>query len=354
MGFTDFSFISEVVDLKNESAKEKVREFLAASKLKYEENVDFTQIYRIGEEIVATGSLSHNIIKCVAVSPSYRGSSGILAKLMTKLVIMLYKRGYTHHYIFTKPRYVRTFITYGFHEVVRAEPYVALLEHGIQENIHKYVKRIEEKRKSGDNIGAMIIDCNPITYDHIIAITEASKFSDWLHLFLVSEPKYLFPLKIRLKLLQESIANLNNVTIHLGGNYIVSHLTFPKYFIRKEEASRAHALLGGSLFGKYIVPTLNIKHRYIRKEPDSELDSIYNAAMKELLPKFGVQIHEIPNLMIDGHYMSAKLFKELIDNNDWEEIKKMVTPATYEFLISEEAEPILNRIRSGKEPYERV
>ena len=121
---SNIKLIPRIIDLENDKEKKSVESFLYTNGLKYEDNVDFTQVYLQGEEILATGSLSHNIIKCVAISPRIRGT-GILAKLMTRLVKMLYMRGYKHHFIFTKPRYVSTFSTYGFSEVVRAEPYVS-------------------------------------------------------------------------------------------------------------------------------------------------------------------------------------------------------------------------------------
>ena len=202
----------------------------------------------------------------------------------------------------------------------------------------------------------MIVDCNPVTQDHVLAINLASHFSDWLHLFLVSEPKYFFSLPVRLELLSQTISHLNNITIHLGGEYIVSHMTFPAYFLRKEEKSRAHALLGCTLYGEYIVPALNITHRYIRKEPGSDHDSVYNSVVKEVLPEYGVEIQEVDNLMINGKYMSASLLRELVHKDDWDNIEIMVAPATFDFLKggSEEAKLILERMRSGKDPYYRV
>lgn len=355
MDFTESIFTFEIVDLWDDKVKEEVQRFLSFNGLNYEEDVDFTAVYRNDGDIVATGSLSHNIIKCVAISPRFRGG-GLMAKLMTRLVTMLYRRGYTHHFIFTKPRYVRSFSTFGFHEVVRGEPYVAMLEHGIEENIHKYVRKLSEQKKEGKNIAAMVVDCNPVTYDHMYAITLAASFSDWLHLFLVSEPKYFFPIEVRLELLKKSILPLKNVTVHFGGEYLVSHMTFPKYFIQKEEINHAHALLGASLFGKYIVPSLNITHRYIRQEPNSKLDKIYNDTVKNTLPLYGVEVHEISNLTVDGHHMGAKLLRQLVYEDKWDEIGKIVTPETFDFLRSgsDEAELILMRMRVGKDPYERV
>jgi len=353
--FTQSIFTFEILDFWDDKVKEEVRQFLAFNGLHYEDDVDFTALYRTDGEIVATGSLSHNIIKCVAISPRFRGGN-LMAKLMTRLVTMLYRRGYTHHFIFTKPRYVRSFSTFGFQEVVRGEPYVAMLEHGIEENIHKYVSKLSEYKKEGKHIGAMVVDCNPVTYDHMYAITLAARLCDWLHLFLVSEPKYFFPLEVRLELLKKSILPLKNVTIHFGGEYFVSYLTFPKYFIQKEEISHAHALLGASLFGKYIVPSLNITHRYIRQEPNSKVDKIYNDTVKATLPLYGVNVHELANLTVDGHHMSAKLLRQMVYEDRWDEIGKIVTPETYDFLRSgtDEAELILMRMRAGKDPYERV
>jgi len=349
------NFVYQIINLYEDEEKEKVSKFLASNGLLYEEDVDFTMVYLLDDEVVATGSLSHNIIKCVAVSPKFRGS-GLLVKIMTKLVTMLYKKGYTHHFIFTKPRYVRSFNSYGFHEVIRAEPYVALLEHGIQENIYRYVKKLKEHLVPGKNIGAMIVDCNPVTYDHMYAITLASSFCDWLHLFLVSEPKYFFPLEVRLDLLKKSIAGLKNITIHPGGEYLVSHLTFPKYFLGKEKAMKAHALLSSTLFGKHIVPALNINHRYIRREPNSEIDGVYNNAVKAILPEYGVEVQEIDNLVIDNHFMSAELLRKLVYQERWDDIAKIVTPETYDFLRSrtDDAELILARMRFGKDPYIRL
>ena len=240
---SDINLIPQTVNLEDPEEKEKVRNFLSFNGLEYESDVDFTLVYLRGEDIVATGSLSHNIIKCVAISPLIRGS-GILSKLMTRLVRKLYRKGYRHHFIFTKPRYVTRFKTYGFSEIVRAEPYVSLLEYGIETSIDKFVKKISMKKKPGKIISSMIVDCNPITQDHVLAINLAAHFSDWLHIFLISEPKFFFPIDIRLKLLTETVSHLDNVIIHLGGEYIVSHMTFPTYFLRKEEKKPCLCITG--------------------------------------------------------------------------------------------------------------
>ncbi|MCH5199593.1 MAG: hypothetical protein J1F60_01445 [Oscillospiraceae bacterium] len=54
--------------------------------------------------------------------------------------------------------------------------------------------------------------------------------------------------------------------------------------------------------------------------------------MKEILPKYGVELCEIPRKEIDGEPISASLVRKHLEDKNWDEIKKIVPDTTYSFL----------------------
>jgi len=67
--------------------------------------------------------------------------------------------------------------------------------------------------------------------------------------------------------------------------------------------------------------------------------------MKEVLEESGIQCKVIPRLEQEGKAISASLVREYIRNGEIEKIKKIVPKTTYEYFKSEEAKPLVNKIK---------
>lgn len=317
-----------------------VNSFLKKQELRLDNNVEYITALADEMGIVAVGAFEDKVLKCIAVDDKYKGM-GLSNKIVSNLVTEEYMRGNTDLFIFTKPKNYKVFNEMGFYKVEEAKDKVILLENN-SNGIKKYVEKLKSKKKDGKVISTIVLNCNPFTLGHKYLIEKASLESDIVHLFVVSEDKSIFPFDIRYNLVKEGTKHLKNVVVHESGNYIISNATFPTYFIKeKSEAVRSHAILDLNIFGKYISGALGINRRFVGEESTDEVTKIYNDTMKKLLPKFGVEVKEIPRLCIDKEEVSALKVRKLLINGRIIDTKKLVPEVTYKFLNSEQGKKII-------------
>ena len=225
---------------------------------------------------------------------------------------------------------------------------------------------LEESERSAAcaPVSAIVLNANPFTKGHLALIEEASRESALLHLFVVTEDASLFPYAIRRRLIEEGCAHLKNIIIHDSGAYLLSSSTFPSYFQKDEDAvTESHASLDASVFLK-IANKLNITRRYVGEEESSHTTEIYNAILREVLPKAGVELFEIPRKCENGRPISASFVRSLIHDDRLNcsdnlgaplsaeclnELKALLPDSTLAFLQSEEAAPVLEAIRKTED-----
>jgi [citrate (pro-3S)-lyase] ligase len=82
-----------------------------------------------------------------------------------------------------------------------------------------------------------------------------------------------------------------------------------------------------------IAPALGIKKRFVGKEPFDKITKQYNEAMKEVLPRHGIELIEIPRLEMDGRGISASEVRASLKSGDLTRIAQIVPPATYDYLL---------------------
>ncbi|WP_313755905.1 [citrate (pro-3S)-lyase] ligase [Tissierella sp.] len=331
--------------LNNPREKAQVEEFLLSQGLNLETDVEYTVALYEDDKIVGTGSLSGRVLKCIAVDTDYLGM-GFSNKIVSLLVSEEYHRGNTHLFIFTKPSNINMFKDMGFYEIAQVEEQVVLLENDPQ-GIKRYTKKLNKYKKDGKIISSIVMNCNPFTLGHQFLIEKASLSSDLVHVFIVWEDRSLFPPSVRFNLVKEGTKHLSNIIIHKGEDYIISNSTFPSYFMKESsDIVKTHALLDLKIFASYIAPSLGINRRYIGEEPYCLVTKEYNEIMKRILPNYEIEVTEVPRIMKDESVISASKVREYIKNNDLESIKKIVPSTTYEYLISDEANPIIDKIRN--------
>ena len=84
--------------------RRRLEEFLRRMNLNYDEGVQYTvNLVTQDGEIAATGSLQHNVIKCVAVDDRYQGE-GLSSRIVTLLLNRAMETGQSHLFVFTKPQ----------------------------------------------------------------------------------------------------------------------------------------------------------------------------------------------------------------------------------------------------------
>ena len=94
--------------------RRRLEEFLRRMNLSYDEGVQYTvNLVTQDGEIAATGSLQHNVIKCVAVDDRYQGE-GLSSRIVTLLLNRAMETGQSHLFVFTKPQNWAMFSDLGF------------------------------------------------------------------------------------------------------------------------------------------------------------------------------------------------------------------------------------------------
>ena len=73
----------------------EIRELLATCGLDYEEGLEAAVVCRPHGRLIACGGLEGNIVKCVAITPEFRGES-LSLRLMTEVVNLAIDRGHGH------------------------------------------------------------------------------------------------------------------------------------------------------------------------------------------------------------------------------------------------------------------
>ena len=199
----------------------------------------------------------------------------------------------------------------------------------------EYIKKLSLERKCGlSQVGAVIMNCNPFTLGHQYLIESCAAQVDWLYVFVVEEDRSAFPFSDRLRLVEQGVKHLSNVSVLPSGSFMISTLTFPEYF-RKDDLKElaVDPSTDVELFGKYIAPALGITVRFAGEEPLDAVTAQYNAAMARILPKLGVVFREIKRREFDGEVISASRVRKLLKQGDFLAIEKLVPNVTMEYLL---------------------
>lgn len=339
----------EKVDL-NSSERDRVEGFLKGFDLILDRDVEYTVAAKVNDEIVGTCSFAGKVLKCFAVDTGMQGE-GLASKLITHLTNLLFDRGIYETFIFTKPKNKSIFEGIGYREVHGVDG-VVLLEGGMA-NVNTYVQNMFKKSGLGDGKkAALVMNCNPFTLGHRYLIESAARENDEVVVFIVEENKSSFPFDVRLELVRRGVEDLKNVRVIPGGNYIISSATFPSYFLRQEdERLLAYTKLDAGIFGKYIAKTFNIVRRYVGSEPYCSVTNSYNMALNEVLPEYGIELRLVERVAVHEKAVSASYVRSLLKSGNFDEIKNIVPQTTYDFLISEEAKPIIERLKRSDLPH---
>ena len=345
-----YGAITEWVNLKDLGEREEVETFLRGFDLALDQDVDYTLVVRDGmsqgASIVATCSKARNVLKCFAVREELRGE-GIASILISALIDKLFSEGMYHSFIFTKPSNAHIFLALNF-KLIHSNIDVALLENGIYD-IYKVLEQMKVKYNLGEEKKAsLVMNCNPFTLGHAYLIEEASKNNKEVLVFIVEEDQSLFPFKTRYELVCKGVSHLKNVRVLPSGEYIISSATFPSYFLREEgERRKAYVELDASIFGKYFCKSFNITKRYVGVEPYCQVTEAYNEALKEVLPTYGVELHEVARKVFRGVPISASRVRELIKQGDFHDLRNLLPEVTLEFLNTSLGREIVEKLKSS-------
>lgn len=200
------------------------------------------------------------------------------------------------------------------------------------EYIDNVKKKTPEEWKKGVR-GAIVMNCNPFTLGHQYLIRQSAEKVDHLYIFVVEEDKSFFSFKDRIELVKAGTRNIKNVVVVPSGKLMISSVTFPGYFLKDSPDSvGVDTSLDVDIFGRYIATPLGITKRFVGEEPIDMVTRSYNDSMKEILPRYGIEVDEIKRKEKAGGVISASRVRSALQTGDFQLIKQLVPDTTYRYL----------------------
>lgn len=300
---------------RDKQARNQWVQFLVNGGLQPAEDATYTVGVYDGDQLVATGSLSENIIKYLLVCKKYQ-SENLLTQMIVHLLERLREENIQHYFVYTKPSNAQIFRSLGFKEILTTDE-ILFMEQGTPD-FENYLQFLADFDHEGKN-GGIVMNANPFTKGHKYLVEQARKACDHVYVFVVSEDRSEFSSQERLALVKSGLAEFSNVTVLPARDYMVSATTFPAYFLKDRAeltVAAVQARLDAKLFKERIAPQLHITTRFVGEEPYSKVTNVYNEAMQAV---FGdeLTLTIVPRLTVAGEVVSAtKVRQALTDKNE--------------------------------------
>lgn len=200
--------------------------------------------------------------------------------------------------------------------------------------LEAYLNELKKEKVSFDNIGAIVMNCNPFTKGHLYLVECAKATVDYLYVFVVQEDKSLFSFQDRFNMAKINCHPYDNVKVLPSGKFIISSYTFAEYFKKDElQQKEISPLLDVNLFCYAIAPTLNIKKRFVGTEPFDNVTDQYNRTMKDLLPQYGMELVEIPRYQLHGNEVNATQIRNWISTGNMQLCREYLTEESYKYIL---------------------
>ena len=322
-------------------ALEEWKALLAKTGLTSAPGIQYTALIRDPEgSLIASASLEGSVIKCVACDPAHQGED-LTAAALTLLRRKALEEGRRRLFLYTKPENVFLFSGLGFYEVARAGE-AALMEDR-RGGFSAWAESVRSPEASG-RIGALVMNCNPMTLGHRYLAEQAAARCDFLYVFVVSEDRSAVPAADRLALVRAGLAGMPHLAIAGTGDYLISAATFPDYFLKdKVRSGQVWTELDAAVFCR-AARQLGIVRRFVGSEPFCPVTAAYNRTLAQVLPRHGVELTELPRLEREGTAVSATAVRKLVREGRWEDIRSLVPPPVAEwFAVGENRARFLAR-----------
>ena len=358
----------EILSPRDTGDRKRAADFLLARSLELEDDIELTVLVQYDSIPAASASLAGNIIKGVAVDPALEGE-GFAALAVSRVLAEAANRGRNLLRVFTSPKNEAIFTSLGFRRLAASGDDAVLLESdprafgrwamdaraGFDALVPPltWVQAAPRQSGAGDippsyGIGSVVVNCNPFTLGHRSLIERAAARCRRLLVFVLEADKSSFPADVRLRLVREGTADLQNVAVINSGPYLISEATFPTYFLKEKSRSTAiHARLDVTLFASRVAPALGIEARFMGTEPYCEVTKLYNSLIKEILPDCGLAAEELPRVEAEGRAISASSVREALRKGDWKGLEVLVPKTTMAYLRSPEAVTVIEAIAAG-------
>ncbi|MBF7995352.1 [citrate (pro-3S)-lyase] ligase [Rahnella laticis] len=315
-----------------------IRALLHQSQLGMDDDIEYFVVALSGRRLIGCAGLVSNTIKCVAVATDWRGEN-LSARLLSEVENFAVQRGKFHLFLYTRPGNLERFRGCGFYPLVQWDN-VAVLMENTPVGISHYCRALKRHYHEGQRVGAVVMNANPFTLGHRYLAEQAAATCDWLHVFVVSEDVSYFPFQERLEMVRQGVADLPNVTVHAGSEYMISRATFPGYFLKDAGlVNQTWSVMDLLIFRQYIAPALGITHRFVGSEPFCPVTHQYNCDMHDWLETPSrsaskpLTVIELPRKRhAGGIAISASEVRALLKTCQLPRIRNIVPPSTYAHL----------------------
>lgn len=323
--------------------RQRIEAFLKRNGLRIDDMNYYAAVLDDDGEMIAGGGLKDDVIKCVAVDDAHKGEA-IANTLVSHLISHANQEGYSCIKLFTKPKNRQLFESLSFRLLAEA-PEAILMETGIGgiSNTVEALKKIKEEKTNlttspsqpltttTPRRGVVVMNCNPFTLGHRYLIEQAAKQVERLYVMVVREDCSLFAYTERKAMVEQGVADIENVNVIDGSDYAISRATFPTYFLKRlDDAADTQMLLDLDLFRRHIAPALGATVRFVGTEPTDQLTRRYNQLMHETLK----DVREINRLEKDGNAVSASRVRKAMEEGDMNTIRQLVPPTTLPYIIA--------------------
>lgn len=307
--------------------RQRIEAFLKRNGLRIDDMNYYAAVLDDDGEMIAGGGLKDDVIKCVAVDDAHKGEA-IANTLVSHLISHANQEGYGCIKLFTKPKNRQLFESLSFRLLAEA-PEAVLMETGIG-GISNTVEALKKIKDNGER-GVVVMNCNPFTLGHRYLIEQAAKQVERLYVMVVREDCSLFAYTERKAMVEQGVADIENVSVIDGSDYAISRATFPTYFLKRlDDAADTQMLLDLDLFRRHIAPALGATVRFVGTEPTDQLTRRYNQLMHEALK----DVRETARLEKDGNAVSASRVRKAMEEGDMNTIRQLVPPTTLPYIIA--------------------
>ena len=307
--------------------RQRIEAFLKRNGLRIDDMNYYAAVLDDDGEMIAGGGLKDDVIKCVAVDDAHKGEA-IANTLVSHLISHANQEGYSCIKLFTKPKNRQLFESLSFRLLAEA-PEAILMETGIG-GISNTVEALKKIKEDGER-GVIVMNCNPFTLGHRYLIEQAAKQVERLYVMVVREDCSLFAYTERKAMVEQGVADIENVSVIDGSDYAISRATFPTYFLKRlDDAADTQMQLDLDLFRRHIAPALGATVRFVGTEPTDQLTRRYNQLMHEALK----DVRETDRLEKDGYAVSASRVRKAMEEGDMNTIRQLVPPTTLPYIIA--------------------
>jgi [citrate (pro-3S)-lyase] ligase len=333
----------QIKEVLLDSEREIVIDFLQKHHLEYEYDIDYSILVYDQDKVIATASIASSILKGFAVDKSY-GGQNITGLMFHHLVEILQSRRIYHYFVYTSPENEEVFKSFHMKRVV-CTMNTCLLEGG--DDIHNVLKQMKTDYKISDHKkAAIVMNANPMTNGHLYLVEEAAKDYDEVLVFVVSEDASSFSFTDRFKIIKESTKHIKGVVVLPSLSYLVSKITFPKYFLKEDQLIKdEQTLIDVLVYKEYYKKIFHIDKRFLGSEPFSANTNKYNKVLKDHL---GLHVKIIERKEKNHTAISASMVRRYLKAGHVDKVKDYVPKATYDYLLSKDGQAVIKDIQSKK------